>query len=73
MSSDGWQLEQTNLMGTEADIPALQQLAHAWGTLSPAERDAHIATLQARYPDLELTLEDVVLIVAKFNEMGDIS
>ena len=73
MSIDGWQLEQANLLGNETDITALKRLALAWETLSPGERDTQIASLQARYPDLELTAEDVLMIVTKFHEMGDIS
>lgn len=72
MNADGWNLEGANLLGNELDIAALRQLAKGWASLSAAEREQQIAALQARYPDLELTREDVAMIIGKFNEMGDL-
>jgi hypothetical protein len=72
MSVDGWNMDAVGMPGSEADLPALRALVQAWPTLSAAEREQQVAALQARYPDLELTTEDVAMIVAKFHEMGDL-
>lgn len=71
MSNDGWHLAAVNLLD-DADLAALRALARAWPRLSEAERAAQISTLQARYPDLELTPADVAMMITKINEMGDV-
>jgi hypothetical protein len=71
MSDDGWNLDAANLLG-DADLTALRDLARAWPGLSEAERAARISAVQARYPDLELTPQDVTMIITKLNEMGDV-
>ncbi len=72
MTTDGWNLTGADLLGNEHDLAALRDLARAWPSLTAEERAQRVAALQTRYPDLELTPEDVAMIVAKFNEMGDI-
>ncbi len=72
LQADGWNMDGANLLGNEMDIAALRQLARGWASLTPAEREQQITALQDRYPDLELTPEDVAMIIGKFNEMGDL-
>jgi hypothetical protein len=72
MGTDGWNLTDANLLGNASDLAVLRDLARAWPALSPDERAQRMAAVQAKFPDLELTPEDVGMMVAKFNEMGDV-
>jgi hypothetical protein len=72
MTIDGWNLTDVNLLGNASDLAVLGDLARTWPALSADERAQRIAAVQAKFPDLELTPEDVGMMVAKFNEMGDV-
>jgi hypothetical protein len=70
MSTDGWQMEQGELL-SDGDLASLRALADQWATLSPAQQGQQLAQLQARYPDLELTATDVSMILEKITDMGE--
>lgn len=72
MSNDGWNFNAADMLGTDADLATLGALAQEWPTLTPATRAERVAQLQARYPDLDLTPDDVEQLIATFQRIGDI-
>ncbi len=64
---EGWNLGASML--SDDEMTALQDLALHWAGMSPDTRAGTVAALQAHYPDLELSPDDVTQLMAKFNEM----
>jgi hypothetical protein len=67
---EGWNLGTSML--SDDEMTALRDLAHQWVGMSPDARAGTVAALQAQYPDLELSSDDVTQLMAKFNETDDL-
>ena len=68
---EGWNLGAAML--SDDEMTMLQDLARTWTAMPPDERAGTITALQAKYPDLELSPDDVTQLMAKFNEMEGLS